>query len=224
MLNNLEQYKAATGSYPDRLDNLLNTNGDAYAALYSDGQFRYGSIGTGNFLWYSMTNGAGMSQVAVQDETRTNFSGDPVFEDDPNNASIPQDIGPTTQFCIVDPAAAAGPWASKARRMVLTAYPNQADPNDPGVPSGHTLIALGIGHINSAVGSTMTQAPLCPEKSGSDQDDYDRFIGLFDIGPGGSNGRGSMNLRAVVDSEFNTVAKNLEYYEESGPSDLGSTN
>ena len=40
----------------------------------------------------------------------------------------------------------------------------------------------------------MTSAPLAPEKSGSEQSNYDRFIAVFDVSNGGATNRGQADL------------------------------
>ena len=213
VLNNLEIFKASTGRYPNRLETMVNTDGDYYSRAYgtSAGLFPYGTIGTGGFAYYGFNNGGGMTEVANHDETAT----------DPNNSGVVAPLNNTTQFCVIDATQAQPFYESKARRIVNTCFPNQADRGNPIVPDNHTLIALAVGNLNGAVGSTMTDAPLCPEKSGSNPDNYDRFIAVFDVdfSGGGATGRGQVKLKCVLDSEYNVVATNLRYYKNSGPND-----
>ena len=212
ILNNLETFKASTGKYPNRFDSLISTDGSYYSRAYatSGGQFPYGVVGTGNFAYYYMTNGAGVTEVCVHDEAAT----------DPNNSNQVVAIDDATQFCVIDAAQAQPFYESKARTIVNACFPNQTDSSNPIVPDGHTLVALGVGSRNGAVGATMTEAPLCPEKSGSNPDNYDRYIAVFDVdSSGGSTGRGQIKLKAVLDSEYNVVATNLRYYKNSGADD-----
>ncbi|QGJ68953.1 Hypothetical protein PBC10988_6180 [Planctomycetales bacterium 10988] len=221
IVNNLEIYKASTGRYPNRLDSLVSEDGTCFSRLYggSSGTFQLGTIGAGDYYaYYAFNNGAGMDELMLH--TNPEDPEDPDF--DPNSAGVLGDLGPSTQFCIVDyQIAKSGSYGSFARNIVNICFPNQEDPSDPVVPEYHTLVALGVGPYNSAVGATMTSAPLVPEKSGSNPLQYDRYIAIFDadIEGGGSRGRGQVKLKCVIDSEFNVVGTNLRYYKQSAPGD-----
>ncbi|MEM9828320.1 MAG: prepilin-type N-terminal cleavage/methylation domain-containing protein [Planctomycetota bacterium] len=218
-LNNLETFKAATGRYPNRLDSLIDDTGNFYAPIYdiSGGTAPYiGEVtGSSDFIWYFIENGGGMSEVAVHDST--NVPGSSGF--DPNRAGVSAPIS-STPLNIV---RAGTTHTGKRSQIISTCFPNQ-DPVDVAagratVPEGHTLVLMGIGASNSAVGATMTNAPLAPTKSAYDPDEYDRFIAVFDVTSGGPNFRGQMVLKAVLDPQFNVVARNIAAYQSSTPGD-----
>ncbi|MEM6469816.1 MAG: prepilin-type N-terminal cleavage/methylation domain-containing protein [Planctomycetota bacterium] len=219
VLNNLETFKAATGRYPNRMDSLIDDSGQFYAPVYdiSGGTAPYiGEVsGGGDFTWYFIQNGAGMSEVAVHDSS--NIPGSSSF--DPNAPGIAQPISSAPLNLVQAGTSHTG----KRGDIISTCYPNQ-DPVDVAngratVPEGHTMLLLGVGATNSAVGATMAQAPLAPTKSAYNPDDYDRFIAVFDVTRGGPNFRGQMTLKAVLDPQFNVVARNIEAYQASTPDD-----
>ncbi len=217
VLNNLETYKAATGRYPDRLDTMVTASGDYFSAAYgtSAGLFPYGTIGT--VPAYAFVNGGGVTQLAVADESLLASGGanDAHFADSTTNLS--SFGGPSV--CIIDGTSQPF-YGGNTRRIVNACFPNQIDASAPVVPAGHTLVALGVGALNGAVGATMTQPPLCPEQSNSDPDNYDRFIAVFDaVASGGPAGRGQLKLKCVLDSEWKPVAWNIKQYKASGPDD-----
>lgn len=213
VLNNLEIYHATYGKYPDRMDSLATASGGYMAAGYGadGGVFSYGQVvpASTGALYYFMNHGGGMTELAIHDDTAS----------DPNatNTTVPLD-DTTNLVTLTSPQPF---YEAKWRRIINSCYPNQSDPGDPGVPPGHTLVALGVGALNSAVGTTMTTAPLCPEQSNSDPSQYDRFIALFDVYSGPS-GRGSMQLKGVLDSQFEVVATNVKAYKQAAPGDIGS--
>ncbi|MCG8652640.1 MAG: prepilin-type N-terminal cleavage/methylation domain-containing protein [Pirellulales bacterium] len=222
VLNNLEQFKAATGRYPNRLDTLVDETGAAYAPVYSIGGPGNPYIGSvqdssgGNFFYYFMANGGGLSEVSVHDST--NVEGASGF--DPNAPGTTTPLDSSTQLVIAQEGES---YTGKRGAIISTCFPNQ-DPNDAAagratIPDGHTLVFMGVGANNSAVGATMTQAPLSPEKSAFDENQYDRFIAVFDVSGGGPNFRGQVKLKAVLDPQFNVVARNIAAYKSSTPGD-----
>ncbi|MEL6107290.1 MAG: prepilin-type N-terminal cleavage/methylation domain-containing protein [Planctomycetota bacterium] len=222
VLNNLETYKAATGRYPDRLDTLVDETGAAYSPVYTingPGNPYIGSVANasdGNFFYYYMQNGGGISQVSVHDST--NVPGSSGY--DPNAPGAAADLGGGTNLVIAEEGES---YTGKRGSIISTCFPNQ-DPADTAsgratIPSGHTLVFMGVGANNGAVGATMTQAPLAPEKSAHDPDQYDRFIAVFDVTSGGPNFRGQVKLKALLDPQFNVVSRNITAYKSSTPDD-----
>lgn len=221
VLNNLEMFKASHGHYPNRLDSLVDETGNFYSRVYNgSGTPLYGTVlpgGGSGFAWYWMSNGGAIDQVAVHNSANTTG--------DPNVAGQPVQLSGGTPLWVMEPGYSPGPGMSgiKERALINSCYPNQSDPNQPAIPAGRTLVFLGVGASNSAVGATMTQAPLAPEKTGSEASEYDRYIAAFDVSSGGAVNRGNVQLRAVLDPEFNVVARNIQFYNNSRPGDdLGS--
>ena len=215
LLNNLEIYKGATGRYPQRLDTMIDETGALNADMYGSAS-SYGSVvAGGGSAYYYMTNGAGITQVTQHISSQSSATGG-----DPNTATTVVALdGSTPLFVMAAGTVADTTYTDKTALIIQAAFPNQTNPTTSVVPDGHTLVFLGVGSKNSAAGSTMTGAPLAPEKAGSDPNDYDRYIAVFDVQAGGSNARGQMQLRAVLDPEFNVVARNLKFYKNSGPQD-----
>lgn len=219
VLNNLETYKAATGSYPQRMDTLVDTSGSYYSKAYttSSGAFPFGNVvpGSTNNLAYMLWNGGGMTDFVYHDPS------DDVLPNNSTESSPVQTISYATmssmQFAVVDPertgvSASYDTWLFE---IIRTCYPNQQDAENPTIPTGHSLVALGVGSRASCVGSTMTSAPVW---GGGSSEKYSRYIALFDVSEGGT-GRGAVKLKAVVDSEFQTIAANVSNYKRSGPTD-----
>ena len=98
-------------------------------------------------------------------------------------------------------------------RIIRTAYPDQADPLNSTIPDGHTLIAVGIGGRNGAVGSTMSTPP---QYGGSEPGAYARFIAFFDV-QAGSTGRGRVQLKMVTDPNFAQIAQSVDRFKAAGP-------
>lgn len=215
VMNNLETYKAATGKYPDRFDSLVATGGTTRYTKVS-ASTSYGGVmpaTTGSSSYY-LTNGAGITQVLDHDEAAV----------DPNastDSSTPVAIGTSNLFFLAksvtiptDPQAAA--MVAKIVRVIRTAYPNQGTTTGGvAIPTGHELVAMGIGSRLSTVGTTMTSAPV---HGGAPVGKYGRYIALFDVTPG-PTGRGKVQLKMIVDSEFEILAKNVANYQGSGPTD-----
>lgn len=215
-LNNLEIYKASTGNYPNRMDTLTNDSGGYYANMYgaSAGQFPYGSTGTNASVAYYLSHGAGMTEFMAHDET----------VEDPNASTETGTpiAGSAASFAIIDPDSVAPFYEAKMRRIVRAAFPNQSGgsgPNDVAVPDGHFLVALGVGARNSTVGNTMLSAPV---HQAGDPETYTRYIAVFDVSAG-PTGRGKVQLKLVLDSEFEVIAKNIANYTASGPVDEEAT-
>jgi type II secretory pathway pseudopilin PulG len=214
VLNNLEIYKASTGNYPNRLDTLVGTDGAVFDKLYgaSTGSFVYGTIvpGSSGGLGYFLENGGGMTEFmqhtqGASDPNASTETGTPVSSS-------------AASFAIIDPDSADPTYAAKMRRIVRAAYPNQTGgtgSNDVAIPEGHTLVALGVGSRASCVGTTMTSAPV---HTGAAEDAYSRYIAIFDVSAGPTF-RGKVQLKLVVDSEFEVLAKNVANYKASGPVD-----
>lgn len=215
VLNNLEIYKAATGKYPDRMDTLVNTSGAYYTKAYgaSSGGYPYGSIvDSSSFVYYYLSNGAGMTEFMQHDEAST----------DPNNSSgtLAPVAGSAASFLTIDPATTNSTYAAKMRRIVRAAYPNQTGTgNSVAIPTGHTLVVLGVGARASTNGSTMTNAPI---HSGGAEGTYQRYLAVFDVSAGPTN-RGKVQLKMVLDSEFEVLATNVANYKASGPTDDEAT-
>lgn len=212
VLNNLEIYKASTGNYPNRLDTLVGTDGAVFDKLYgaSTGSFVYGTIAPAGSVGYYLENGGGMSEFMQH----TQGASDPNASTETN---APVDRS-TASFAIIDPDSANPTYAAKMRRIVRAAYPNQtggSGSSDVAIPEGHTLVALGVGPRASCVGTTMTSAPV---HTGAAEDTYSRYIAIFDVSAGPTF-RGKVQLKLVVDSEFEVLAKNVANYKASGPVD-----
>lgn len=214
-LNNLEIYKSATGNYPNRFDSLVNSSGSVYSQVYGGdtGSFVYGTISSGSTPGYFLANGGGMTEVMQHSETAT----------DPNAST--EGVAPTAvydssgggaAFAVIDPATANATYAAKMRRIVRAAYPNQTGTgNSVAIPTGHQLVALGIGSRLATSGATMVAAPV---HQGAAAGKYGRFIAIFDVSAG-ATGRGKVQLKMVVDSEFEVLAKNVANYQSTGPTD-----
>jgi len=213
VLNNLEQYKVAFGNYPDGFDTLVDESGAFHSRVFNiGGTVPYGTVAPGGgagFAHYWMSMGAGMRQVAVHDSTNTGL------DSDPNVPGVLVPLDGSINLMVMEPGhvPATPSFSPKEGLIIAACFPTQADPAVPVVPAGHTLVFLGVGATNTAVGNTMTSAPLAPEKSGSDTSQYDRFIAVFDVSPGGATNRGRADLKLVLDPEFNVVARNVDFYQ-----------
>lgn len=219
VMNNLETYKAATGKYPDRFDSLVSSGTTMYSKLSSSAggvATVQASGGTGVTAGYYFSNGGGITQVINHDESAV----------DPNastDSGTPVAFGAGTNLLFVkpsvtipDPSDPTFNSVQKVVRIIRTAYPNQGTTTGGvAIPAGHQLIALGIGSRLSAVGTTMTSAPV---HGGAAVGKYGRYIGLFDVSPG-PTGRGKVQLKMIVDSEFEILAKNVANYQGSAPTD-----
>lgn len=212
LLNNLELYKASTGKYPDRMDTLVDTSGAYYSKAYAGDAGvgnPYGSIASGT-LYYYLTNGGGIKTAMYHDPAVT----------DPNASTdglAPTTLASTSTFVTIDPTTANSTYAAKMRRIVKAAFPNQTGTgNNVAIPTGHTLVVLGIGSRTATAGSTMTSAPL--HSAGVDNGKYARFLAVFDVSAGSTN-RGKVQLKLVLDSEFEVMATNVNNFKGAGPSD-----
>jgi len=217
VLNNLELYRASTGNYPNRLDTLVNTDGTVYSGVYLG--FPYGTVTSGFTPGYYLANGGGITELVNHDDSATN----------PNDSSqgtpaVPTSSfsGPAASFCVIDPSAvdSSSPSFPKLERIVRAAYPNQVDASSGttsgvAIPEGHQLVCLGVGSRAACVGTTMTSAPI---DVGAEDSDYGRYIAVFDVSQG-PTGRGKVQLKLVLDSQFEVLAKNIENYEGHSPQD-----
>lgn len=214
VLNNLELYKSANGFYPARMDSLVNSAGTNYTkanpSATSTATPKMGALLNDDGTYSYMMSNGGITSIVHHDESAT----------DPNQSTSTQ--APITlgfaspgKFLTIDPATADSRYLSFANEIVNAAFPNQASVASPQIPADHKLIALGVGSRASNIGTTMTSAPTWP---GAKEGKYSRYIAIFDVWAGAS-GRGQVTLKAVVDTEYGSIASNVKAFKGAAPGD-----
>lgn len=194
---NLQLYRTAKGTYPDRFDSLLDSTTVAttpaiYGPVFDHVAPRFQATtipapppGPPSGPIFSLQH---VGMVSVMDQNPT--------------ATFPGDSGTVVRaldFSVATPVVTV--VASSAIERAI--YPT-------GKPADVTLIALGVGPSCTAVGSTMSAAPLGSELDPSTT--YPRFIAIFACFANGKRAE----LKTVVDPSGQVLGAQLRNFHEAG--------
>ncbi|MBL8797621.1 MAG: prepilin-type N-terminal cleavage/methylation domain-containing protein [Planctomycetia bacterium] len=218
LANNLEIYKATTGSYPLRMDSLLLTGSSLYDRFSSTGASASapswlvmedlgtttGPSGQAGGFWYSVVRGGAtvvMDHIAYTDGSDPSSSGQTL-----------RDYGAATangKTAVVN-VAATGSAATTVGRIVEASGFTTAT-----IPANVKLVAFGIGPKCGLVGQTMTNVP---RHSAQPAEYYGRFIAIFAAYDHGfSAAVKPMQLRCVVDSRGFPVDYRVNQHKLTSP-------
>ncbi|MFN4259457.1 MAG: type II secretion system protein [Gemmataceae bacterium] len=209
VMSNLEQFKLTTGNYPQLMDSLIETGGtNVLSTLW----FHPGASASDWITVEDLAPGYlaslrhGFGRYPDSSGQFTVVDHDPSITPPGNSATqtlIRPVTGSSSSLAVVNTATSRGQAIAQA-----AGYPT-------GVPPANVrLVALGVGPMCEAVGRTMASAPLY---SGVDHNVYNRFIAIFAVY--NSNDRGyPAELRAVIDSKYGDVGKNINQYRTIGRS------
>ncbi|MGE3804698.1 MAG: type II secretion system protein [Gemmataceae bacterium] len=197
LLHNLEIYKTSVGSYPERMDSLLDNSQAVMTTHWTHpgGTVPFEALdlnslnGTGGSGWTTSIAHSGVSTVMDYDAATQSW---------PLPARTLSSTDRT--LCFVQ--------AGNAAIETAAGFPNGL-PTDGTNPTVR-LVAFGIGPSTSMIGTTMGSAPSHSEQSAQY---YNRFIAVFAVY---GNGK-PMELRTVLDSFRSSIESNIQGYKNSAP-------
>jgi prepilin-type N-terminal cleavage/methylation domain-containing protein len=218
LMSNMEMYRVTFGnnSYPDRMDSLLVNDAGTYTPP------TYFTSGLANLIvpticdadqWASINN-SGRGLRTVMDHTATYTA---AIEGNPGNAAtVARNFN----------GAAAGS-ADRTLAFVNTAttntegqqllralgYVNETT-GIPELPAGVSLVLLGVGPSNTALGKTLQTPPFDTNVDPSKE--YNRFVGVFAVYSPREGRRAQ--LKAILCPRGRILNRNLsEYHQSTNP-------
>ncbi len=225
VMTNLQLYKTVKGIYPGQFDSLIESTGTNISSKVwgSDG------VHTSNFEVATIPdyNPAGdqsaLSFAHVIGTTLYDLNDSATFASDAG--SVARDVSSLSAFKVAtvrSTSALAQSIFASYSRIITPAVPAVGSPGDAGyvapvaavtsnIPSGITLVALGVGPRCTAIGTTMSNAPIYGAL-GPDQY-YSRFIGIFAIYSSGKRAE----LVGVVDPIGQVASTQLKAYYQNVP-------
>ena len=198
LYNALAEYQALNGGYPNNL-NSLNTGGGL--AQFLDDSFAGAGTPSSNFLSTALTsnglaslNGAGIFYVATLNTGTSSSNGDGTFSFSLSNGATftPEIPGKQLAAGTLLATDSLGGLTAAAGSTTAPYTSISAALGGYTVVTGHQLIVLGVGPVNSAIGKTLGSVPvhfgdqpvLQPTYT------YSRFLAAFDVDQaGGSNAK-----------------------------------
>lgn len=204
---NLQLYRTAKGTYPDQFDSLIDaTTLAGTPAIYGELFIGHGlPSSTLQVTTFPAIVGAPAGPVfSLQHMGMTT-----VVDHDPL-ATFPGDSGTSVRtatdfgFNVATTLATINPTSSIATAL----YPDGL----PVAPADAvTLVALGVGPRCTAIGTTMSSAPIC---SAIDPvENYPRFIAVFACYQSGKRAE----LKGVVDSAGQLITGQLKNFYQNTP-------
>lgn len=226
LMSNLETFKTTTGYYPQGFDSLLQSGGAQMMTGLAMGPggtpptspFTASDLSTidsqgmalASFgMAFGPSSGStGTSQYRVFDQPASS-TGDPTSSF--TSFRILSYSGGSAPIAIVDPTTTAGQSVWQA------AYPASWSTGTFTQPTGVSLVAFGVGQNCNAIGTTMASAPI---QTGQNPGVYARYFAVFAVyGTGYLYPGKAAELKAVLDSNFNTISTNIGLYRQAAPSD-----
>lgn len=219
---NLQLYRTAKGVYPDRFDSLIDASTLATTPAIYDELF----IGHG--LTTSTLRPATFAAAPPGPPTGFVFSlqhvGMATVVDHDPAATFPGDSATSIRaasafgFNVSTVLAAVNPASTLARSIYPASTPATADPTAHTIlPNGVTgeepvtLVALGVGPNCSAIGSTMSSAPMCSAVDPTGN--YPRYVAIFACFASGKRAE----LEGVIDSTGQVVTGQLKNFYQNEP-------
>jgi prepilin-type N-terminal cleavage/methylation domain-containing protein len=213
---NMEMYRATFGnnSYPDRLDSLLVNDAGTYTAPT---YFTSGLVGliTPTICdadqWASINNG-GRGLRTVMDHTAT-FSAS--LEGNPgNSATVARNFNGAAAGSADRTLAFVNPTSSEGQQLLRALGYVDETTQLPALPTGVSLVLLGVGPSNTALGKTLQSPPFDTNVDPSKE--YNRFIGVFAVYSPREGRRAQ--LKAILCPRGRILNRNLsEYHQSTNP-------
>jgi type II secretory pathway pseudopilin PulG len=185
----LLQYQALKGSYPQNLDALVTGTAGSAIASYLDDSYWTG--GTSVKIFGTITNTTGIQKSLAQAgilSVAFNQAGTQGTANDgtPTNSINPTFASATLNNKIDGTTPTPGLWVTSAvngtsdsgATIYKLFYPSAVN---TGLPGGMNVIVLGVGQENSAVGVTLSSAPVYfSDKAVANPNvTYGRFLAAF---------------------------------------------
>ena len=209
MSNVIRQYFAQYTVYPDRFDSLMDGSGSLWtaAAIGDDGldselpggpipnsPAKLTTITLDNDGYLRSLNRMGITTVLDLDATSTAAPS--------NRFTVPRVLANGDTVATINPADDDG------KEIIDHLYPQQADPDNPVVPTGKMLVVMGIGPKNTMVGDTVQEVPLYPNRDVTHT--YGRFLAVFEADDGGS----PAVLKTVIGADGDMISGEIAEYHE----------
>ena len=212
VMNNLQLFQTTNGYYPQNMDSLITSgtstidpcvwNGPSTAGYYTAGTIPNVMSFWRSFGYASSTDSTFSSNYTVMDFPASPTTAVP---EPYQGGTVARIVGAsmmsTGDVAVVNPTVTLMGTTSPNPVVVAAGYPN-------GLPTGVSLIAMGVGPQCAAVGQTMAQAPMC---SAQTQNYYGRYIAIFATYANGQ----PATLQAVVDAESNSTATEINNYKSA---------
>ena len=221
----IQTYRIMHNSYPDTWDSMLDSTG---AALWTPG-----APGGAQGIDPQLTGGppagspnkltVGTLTESATDHTLRSLArmGITTFMDGPATGSPSANGNPSNAFVTprVLPSGATGTFKvatinatdGDGKAIIDQIYPtNQLAGGTSGaIPAGKSLVVVGFGPLNGAVGDVMQE---CPFYSNTDPTQYyARFLAIFEADAGGARAE----LKMVVGADADRISEEIgDYYEK----------
>lgn len=193
---NLELYRTTYGNnaYPDRFDSLLTASGTVPTYMHSElsAMITPTDLTQDHFDCFR-----GITKVMDHaDDLST------AIEGNPGNTGIT-----LRALAVKGKVAFVNPTSANGLQLVNMLYPD-------GMPTGTSLVLMGVGPSCAAVGRTMQSPPFFTVVDPSKE--YNRFIAVFAVYSPREGRRAQ--LKAVLDSRGRTPNRNLsEFWQSTNP-------
>jgi prepilin-type N-terminal cleavage/methylation domain-containing protein len=116
--------------------------------------------------------------------------------------SVPRTLATGGTVATVNPSDPDG------QMIINHIYPQQANLAAPVVPAGKHLVVVGVGPLNTMVGTSLQEIPLYPNRDPSKE--YCRFLAVFEASEDGS----PANLKLCLGADGDTIgSETAEYYQ-----------
>jgi hypothetical protein len=190
------QYQALKGAYPQNLDALVSSSASTTGVTYLDdsvwtgGTTNFGTISNSTGIQHSLAQAGILSvalnqsgtQTTLPDGTPTNSINATFASTTLNNKIGTATVSPSSWVTSNDGGSGTGTGAMIYKLFYPSAAStyNSSTPN-PGLPNNMAVIVLGVGQENSAIGVTLSSAPVYfSDKAVANPNvTYGRFLAAF---------------------------------------------
>jgi prepilin-type N-terminal cleavage/methylation domain-containing protein len=221
LMSNLQLFRTVKGTYPDRFDSLLQgtdaapgtpdpvddsasaAGADPYEKLFNHPASAFEPFKIPVFTGAPGTDQSGLSFLHLIGPNLYDHSLDATFATD--SGSVLRDVSTAyaaTGFWVARVKIAGSSTATNIRNSIYT---------DGVMPTGVTLVALGVGARCTANGVTMSAPPLYAGVNPEDY--YGRFIAIFAVYTSGKRAE----LKAVVDPTGQVVNAQIRNFHQNQP-------
>jgi prepilin-type N-terminal cleavage/methylation domain-containing protein len=200
VVGNLQLYRTTFGNYPDQFDSLLASPGAG--GLYGKLSDELNAATTGKLSSATLT----AQQLASLNEV-----GIKTVMDHDAASTVPADSGVSARSLAVGGKVAVVNTSSAAGLEIADSiYPPTTASGDA-IPANVTLVVVGVGPRNKAVGTTLQSPPVYSSVNADTT--YNRILAVFAVY---SDGRAAA-LKAALDSNGDYLNEELREYYQSKP-------
>ncbi len=214
LANNIELYFALQKRYPQGFDSLVDGSGAIYASDTTDSNTQsYGlpyAGADGTRMQAQLTAGTLTNATGAEYLRSFTRSGFDWVNDHDTTVVNSNNSGVTFRGLIANANNTGNTAPTSVNVAEVTGAALIAKLLPGGLPASSRLVALGIGGRNTAIGKTLTAAPVYP---GADGKYYGRFIAVFQVFASGERAV----LVGVVDPYGRTTDYTIQQFNESLP-------